>query len=148
MRYEHAAAKFGQALEWYERALAHLPPGLEGEPAELAVRAWMGDVAAMRRSARTYQLHIQETLVAGHIRLAVQAGKSPSPAHVAMLRGLLELDVANQVGAVPPVDKIARAEQMLAEFELDAVAWVRAHLLPASRLRSPGNPFQVGLTTA
>jgi hypothetical protein len=143
LRYELAATKFGQALKWYERALNQLPPGLTDD-----VRAWMDDVRVMRRSARTYQIHIQETLVARHIRLAVDSGEEPPSAWIEMLRALLELDAANQADTVPPVDTIATAEEMLAEFDLDAVAWVQAHLLPAERLRTPGNPFRVGLTTA
>jgi hypothetical protein len=148
LRYELAAAKFGQALDWYERALGHLPPDLEGGHLGSAVRAWMDDVQVMRRGARTYQLHIQETLVARHIRLAVGSGENPSSSLIAILRDLLELDVANQANAMRLGDTIATAEEMLVGFDRDPLAWVQAHLLPASRLRTPGNPFRVGLTTA
>ncbi|MCL5999395.1 MAG: hypothetical protein M1546_25535 [Chloroflexi bacterium] len=143
LRYELASTRFEQALAHYRRAAGKLSGSLQED-----VRDWTADLGKLQRSARTYQYHIQETLVAKHIRAALAAGGSTSTPLIGKLQQLLQADVDNQGDVMPLSPSIATAREMLIDFQRDPETWVQTHLLPPKGLRTPGNPFHLGLTTA
>ena len=124
LRCDAAADRFEQAVACYDRAL----PLLAESPAN-DVALWRDDVITLKQTTRAYALHTHETLVAGHLRDALQSQHELPSQLVEKMRGLLERDARNQADAVSQQSPAPSAEQMLSAFNQDPAQWVQKHLL-------------------
>lgn len=151
LRFGTAQALFAGAAKACETLLPMLPQRYTEE-----IALCVHDLAIMQRACRTYQLHIQESLMAWHIRRYTGNGQT-APDHLyARLRELLELDAINQKDSTPLLDGIKTAKEMLAEYNDNPARWVENNLLPVADakpfylLRIPGviiSKSAVGITT-
>lgn len=125
LRFQAAGDCFEQATASYERALPLLPESLKAD-----IILWRDDAASLMRITRSYALHGCETLVARHLRDAMQDSGALPPALVGKMRGLLERDAVNQAGeSAPKPASNPSAQEMLREFDQNPARWLGEYLL-------------------
>ncbi|MHB1483530.1 MAG: hypothetical protein ACYCYI_02610 [Saccharofermentanales bacterium] len=125
LRFEIAANEYAEAAKIYE-SMKDLP----GEYNEDSINECIFGLKTLQRSCTTYRLHMQESIVAGHIRKFLDSGKSAPDDLYVKLRKLLALDAVNQEGSSPVHPEIRKACEMLAEFDSDPIKWIKSNLLP------------------
>jgi len=130
--YEDVGLRCQLSAEQFDAACLACQHAAERTPAaqRVQIEAWYGNLAALRRVVRAYQCHIQESLLADHLRSAVSSSKAQED-WIRRLRAVLVLDADNQAGAGPAPQKAITAAAMLAAFDGDPLGWVQQQLRQA-----------------